>query len=292
MTLLDVIEVYNLHTGRDLDDVNAIFKDIEIDDRLDKDILIASIMDECGAMRVIYEKTGTFKYFSDNFFKKYKWNISKLLDTMDLEYNPISNKNWSWTETTEIEQNLDTEEGKEESRTRTNKGTQEVAKTGTQSTTNSGSTTNYKTGGQTTFNSGTQNTTENSTETNTISAMNNDNYQPDSKKVTNGEVERTDDLVEERQDNLTEEREDNLEETREDNLSEVRSDDLSETINANNDRTKNENLTWSETDKHIEEGSDNVIFQDLIEKERKVAQFSIYNWITKKYAHELFLLVY
>ena len=43
---------------------------------------------------------------------------------------------------------------------------------------------------------------------------------------------------------------------------------------------------------HVESGNDGVVYQDLIKKEREVAQFSIYGWIAKKYKSELFLLVY
>lgn len=228
MTLVDLIEVYNLNSDRDIDDVEGLFEDIDIDERLDKDILINSILDECGAMQVLYNTTGVFKRFSDNFFKKYKWSIGKLLDTLELRYDPIANKNMEWTETTQIEQNLDTSEEHDEDRTKTNTGT--------------------------------ESNQYNDDSTNTISAMNSDTYQPDNKSVTNGGNTRT--------------------------------DNLSEVINSDVSRTKNEALDWDETDKHIEKGADSVVFQDLIEKERKVAQFSIYNWITKKYAKELFLLVY
>ena len=75
VTLIDLIQIYNFDTDRDLNDMGSIFEDIDIDPRLDKDILIGSILDECGAKRCIYNTTPTFKYFSDNFFKKYKLNL-------------------------------------------------------------------------------------------------------------------------------------------------------------------------------------------------------------------------
>jgi hypothetical protein len=67
---------------------------------------------------------------------------------------------------------------------------------------------------------------------------------------------------------------------------------LEESINAGKDRSKNENLTWDEEDKHSESGYKDTIVQDLITKERKISEFSIYGWIAKKYAKEMFLLVY
>lgn len=244
MTLTDLIEVYNMNSGRSLDDIDAFFADIDIDERLDKDILIDSLLDECGAMNAIYTTTGVFKRFSDNFFKKYKWNIGKLLDTLELRYDPLANNNLEWTETTEIEQQLNTSEEAGEDRTKTNTGTQGIA------------------------NSGTQGNVYTDNKEDTVSAMNSDTYQPDTNSASSGSNTRTD------------------------NLNELRTDNLSEVIDSDRSRTKDESLDWSETDTHKETGAKNVVLQDLIEKERKVAQFSIYNWISKKYASELFLLVY
>lgn len=228
MNLVDIIQVFNMNSGNDIDDMEKFYADIDIDERIDKSTLVGVLLDECGAMDVLYSTTGTFKYFSDNFFKKYKWNIGKLLDTLDLEYDPIKNKNVEWTETTSIEQNLDTAEESGENRNRKNTGTQKNE--------------------------------YGEDETNTISAMNSGSYQPDNKSEKEG--------------------------------SNTRTDNLNEDITSSKDRNKNEALTWEETDKHVESGTNDIIVQDLIEKERRVAQFSVYGWIAKKYAHELFLLVY
>ena len=268
VTLIDIIQIGNFNSERDLNNTDWLYGDIDIDERLDKDILIDTLIDQCGAMRCIYNTTPIFKRFSDNFFKKYKWNIGKLIDTLELKYDPIINKSVNWTETTSIEQNLDTEEGIEENREKSNTGTQTKADTGTQTKADTGTQTKADTGTQTKADTGTQSNVYNETQENTISAMNSSTYQPDNKKETAGDNTRTD------------------------NLTSTRTDDLSETINATNDRNKNENLTWEETDTHKEDGLNNITFQELIEKERKVAEFSIYNWIAKKYSKELFLLVY
>ncbi len=292
MTLLDIIETYNTRYGYDLDDIGTIFKDIDIDARLDKGVLIGALLDECGAMDAIYTTTSTFKYFSDNFFKKYKWNIEKLINSLEFEYNPIENRKLDWTETTDIEQNLDTGETQSEERVKTNTGTQTRQDTGTQTNEDTGTQTNENTGTQTIANTGTQENEYDETETNTISAMNSNDYQPDNKKETDGSNTRTDDLLSTRTDNLTGTRTDDLTSTRTDDLTKLRTDDLEENINATNSRDKSEDLTWAETDTHSEHGTNNVSYQELIEKERKISQFSIYGWISRKYAKELFLLVY
>ena len=299
MTLLDIIETYNIMHDKPLDDMGSIYADIDIDERLDKDILIGALLDQCGAMRVIYETTPTFKYFSDNFFKKYKWNIGKLMDTLELRYDPLINKKLDWTETTDIEQNLDTEEEKSENRSKDNTGTQTNNNTGTQTTNDTGTQTKADTGTQTRKDTGTQTTEDTGTQENqyadnqenTISAMNASAYQPDNMKDTTGNNTRTDNLQSERTDNLQSQRTDNLQSQRTDNLQSQRTDNLNETIEASAARDKSEQLVWDETDTHSETGMTGDA-QSLIEKERKIAQFSIYNWITKKYANELFLLVY
>lgn len=164
MTFLDMIEIYNAKNGYELNDIEKLFDDIVLDSRLDKSTLIGVLLDHCGAMHCIYETTATFKYFSDNFFKKYEWNISKLVDSIELEYNPLENRKLHWTETTDITQNLDTSETSDEDRSKRNTGT--------------------------------QGSTYNENETNTISAMNSSNYEPDSKRDTSGSNTRTDNLSE------------------------------------------------------------------------------------------------
>lgn len=240
MTFLDMIELYNIAEGNELNDIESIFSDVVLDQRLDKSILAGVLLDYCGAMDCIYTTSPTFKYFSDNFFKKYSHNITKLCDTLTFQYDPLKNKNLEWTETTQIEQNLDTEED----RTRANTGTQGNSYSDTKSNSHS----------------------DTDNETNTISAMNSSSYEPDNKKdrSNSGQFSETD------------------------SGSNTRTDNLNERINA----TKGEDLNWDETDRHIESGTDGVAYQDLIQKERKLSEFNIYNWIANKYAHELFLLVY
>lgn len=252
MTFLDMIEMYNVTRGNELDDLEAMFSDIVLDQRLDKSTLIGVLLDHCGAMDCIYETTDTFKYFSNNFFKKYEWNITKLCDTLSFQYDPLKTKNIEWTETTSIEQNLDTEED----RTRANTGTQGTSFTDTKNNTHSD----------------TDRNSYEDTQTNTISAMNSSSYEPDNKRDTSGSGSTTN------TGNYTET----------DTGSNTRTDNLSERINA----TKGEDLNWNETDTHTESGTDGTPYQDLIQKERRQAEYNIYNWIAEKYAHELFLLVY
>lgn len=228
MTFLDIIELYNIEKGNELDDIESIFAGIDLDRRLDKSVLCGVLLDECGAMTSLYNTTPTFKYFSDNFFKKWKWSISKLIDTMEFEYEPIYNINKEWIEGTKIEQNLDTAEGIEENKNKKNTGN-------------------------------TKNEYKGDAER-TISAMNSNDYEPDKKSEQSGSNKWI--------------------------------DNLNEDITSESERNKNEALSWDETDTHKEKGIANANVQDLIQKERKISDFSIYGWIANRYAKELFLMVY
>ena len=276
MTYFDIVQSYNLMNNNNLNDITSIFDGIDIDSRVDKEILATTILDECGAMRCIYTTSVTFKVFSDNFFKKYKDAITKTLDALDIKYNPIQTIDFNWTETTDISQNLDTGEDTTENRTKTNTGSETTTGSNTESTSSNNSTE--------TNNTGTRTDSGNSTEENTVSAMNESTYQPDSHKTLATSNTRTDDLTETEETDFTESK---TAESTEETV-----DDKHETINATNNRTKNEQLTWGETDTHTEKGSKGFAYQDLIQKELKIRNFSIYSWIAKKYASELFLLIY
>ena len=308
VTYLDILEIYNLKHDKDLDDITAVFDGIDIDERVDVGILAGTILDECGAMRCIYNTSQTFKYFSDNFFARNKEAISRVLDALEVKYNPLESINFDWTETTGINQNLDTDESILEDRTKRNTGTQTTRNTGSSTVTETGSEDKVKTGNTTTSetgstskeNTGTQATEASGIEDSTVSAMNENTYQPDSHRTTSSDEVRTDNLEEVMTKNLTteegehtsEELTKNLATQTTDNLSEEVEDDKSENINANNNRNKNEVLTWNETDTHNERGSKGFAYQDLIQKELKIRNFSIYSWIAKKYAKDMFLLIY
>lgn len=244
MTYLDIVELWNIKNDKERGDVVGIFDGIVIDERIDKEVMAGVILSECGSMDTPFDTTEVFKYMSDNFFKKYEWNIKKLLDTLEFEYDPIKNKNLEWIETTNIEQNLDTTEATSRDKTRKN------------------------TGSQTTKDTGTQGNQWNESREDKISAMNSSSYQPDDTASGSGGNTRTDNLTRERTDNLN------------------------EIVDESVGKQKEEGLKWDETDTHKESGVNDVVVQDLIEKERKVAEFNVYTWIANKYAKDLFLLVY
>lgn len=85
------------------DDKNYIWSNADIDSRIDKDVLTSEIYGRAFNMRVLYKSIDVFKEQSDMFFKKWKWQISQLIDTMEYDYNPIWNKDGTITENRNVE---------------------------------------------------------------------------------------------------------------------------------------------------------------------------------------------
>lgn len=223
MNLIDILDIYSLE--RDSDDLTLMFSDYILDNRIAKDDMNAIILKELGASRPITTNPDTFKILFDTFFKKYSSNITKLIDTMYLEYNPLQNK--------DIQRKMNESEHRD-------------------STGNIDNTDKYDTNTDQTE-TGT-NTTEN-----TVSAYDASTYQPKDKSVTTPNLKTDNDVHHEGE----------------------TTSDIESTV---------------DTDKHIGEtieGKDGTeSYQSLIEQERKLAEFNIFNWIIKQMRRELFLLVY
>ena len=223
MNLIDTLDVYSLYNNSD--DMFLMFNDYILDERVDRDTLNTTIISELGAMRPITTDPDLFKILFDNFFKKYSNNITRLVDTMYLQYNPLHTK--------DITHALGENEHRE-------------------STGNIDNTDSYDT------NTDNQESGSSTTE-NTVSAYDSITYQPKDKSVTTPNTKIDNDVHHEGE-----------------TTSEIES-----TVDTE------KNLT--ETTK----GKDgDTSYQDLIEKERRIVEFNIYNWIVKQMRKELFLLVY
>ena len=90
ITLIDLLEIEQIKTGSD--DLFALLRGANIDERLDKDVLFNKMLVDLGNMTPLFDTTITFKVFYENFFKERARNISELLDTLEYDYNPIWNK--------------------------------------------------------------------------------------------------------------------------------------------------------------------------------------------------------
>lgn len=81
------------------------FDDADIDSRLDKAEIKMAILERCGTLLPLYTNSEMFKTFSDSFFARRKYIITKLIDTTELEYNPINNYDREETITREYNDN-------------------------------------------------------------------------------------------------------------------------------------------------------------------------------------------
>lgn len=211
MNLIDVLDLYALEQHSS--DLTLMLQDYTLDSRIDRTILNRVIIKELGARRCLTNTPQIFKFMLEEFFDKWNYNIGKLIDTMYLEYDPLSNKNITRTE--------DSKDTRDDTigNTRTDDLTTE---------------------------------TDNNTKLNT-SAYDVDTYQPRTENIVDGTVKDTGTV------------------TDEGSLNRVDTGDL-------------DIKEWGK------DGQDS--YQKLVEQERKLSQFNIYNWIIQQMRKELFLLVY
>lgn len=199
MNLIDLLDVYSaIHNSNEM---FLLFADYPLDDRIDKDTMNTVIIKELGASRPISTDPDMFKILLDTFFKKYSLNITRLVDTMYLEYNPLHTKDMVEGEHRHSVGDIDNTDKYDTSSSNEDK----------------------------------------------TSAYDSSTYQPDkygeSKVEHNGET----------------------------------TSDIESTV---------------DTDKYIKGKDGQESYQSLVEQERRLAEFNIFNWIIKQMRKELFLLVY
>lgn len=245
MNLISLMEIYNLQESNKPVNFFAIFDDIKLDARLNKQTLLNKIMQECGAMQPIYTTTSVFKLFSDNFFELHYEQIKKLTDTLYFEYTPIWNKDGTIREIVSRELNEDINRGIDTTNNKVVSDTELTNDTDAGTINNNGS-----------------------VETVT-SAFNESSYQPSTKDNSDNTEIR--DLIESHNTNR--------------NL-------IDKTVESTDDIT---NRGEDETTalKRVEQGNIGVTStQSLIQEERMLHEFNIYQWIVDKYRNELMLCVY
>lgn len=199
MNLIDILDIYSLMN--DSNDMFLLLNDYPLDNRIDRQTMNTVIIKELGASRPITTDPDTYKILLDTFFKKYSSNITRLVDTMYLEYSPLHTKDITETEHRHSLGDIDN----------TDKYT-------------------------------TDNTTEGK-----VSAYDNPQYQPKELDTSGSKHEG---------------------ET---------TSDIESTV---------------DTSKTIVGKDGQESYQSLIEQERRLAEFNIFNWIIKQMRKELFLLVY
>ena len=98
MNLIDILTEYAIAHDHS-DKLFLMLQDYTIDNRINRETLNRIIIKDLGTMRPITTYTEVYKMLVDTFFEKYEDNIKRLLDTLDINYNPIQNKNITESET-------------------------------------------------------------------------------------------------------------------------------------------------------------------------------------------------
>lgn len=199
MTLYDLLDLYAFQN--DSNDLTLMLQDYELDERIDREMFNNIIIKDLGGMVPTSNTPEVFKFMLETFFKKWKYNIGKELDTMYLQYNAINNVDIARKRGEGIKRNTESKEDNE------SHATVEV----------------------------------------TTSAYDVETYQPKTKTETDT--------------------------------------NSSDTYNQEENATLNRDET--ETGHRP-----NQSFQELINQERELSEFNIYNWILERMRKELFLLVY
>lgn len=93
MNVLDVLALMEA-TGKTRDSFQWMMDNADVDKRLDKSTMIGMVLKECGALVPMYKEMDAFMFNHTLWFKANKLVISHLCDTLDYEYNPIENYDW------------------------------------------------------------------------------------------------------------------------------------------------------------------------------------------------------
>lgn len=213
MNLMDIVAIGKIYGNDD----KGLWKDIVLDERLNKDILITQIVVNCSQMTPLLNTWDSFKMCSDAFFAKWSYQITKLCDTLDFQYNPIWNKDG----TVKYVKNSDRENSRNVSDDYTENN----------------------------------DTTGNSTTNNEVSAYDSSTYQPHDKDSTNYSDNKD--------------------------------------IGSKRDTDTKESEGYAENYTEIQQGNIGVTTtQQMIKEEQALYDFSIYEWIVKRYRNELFIRVF
>lgn len=279
MTLIELLDFYSYLNGSD--DLTLMLNDYNLDNRLNKNILNMTILSELGAMRPRVNDSKLFKELLENFFNKYSFNITRLVDTMYYDYNPLTNVDYTTTKDEDVNVVENTDSLQNISRGLNESSERDIVES------------NHRTSDATVVNTDSNTKTDNTTTTtdetleHLKSAYDEVTYSPDFKEIKNNQVRNTGTTS--TQGTGTS---DIDSETTSDNRTD---DDLTRQTNENSRKTDNVDKTTDtdrlETDRVFGKMGETT-YQKLIEQERKLAEFNIYNWIIKQMRGELFLLVY
>ena len=90
MNIIDLCEIYAINADAG-SNYNAIFADVQLDNRLQISDFCTLLFQKYGNATPAYNTTNVYKLFSDAWFSRNADTITRTLDALELEYNPIEN---------------------------------------------------------------------------------------------------------------------------------------------------------------------------------------------------------
>ena len=248
-------------------------KQAKFDSRIDTDLLVGKIIEVCGNMTPVHNTTDSFLYFHKLFFKMWEKQISKLLDTMDYEYEPLENYRRAERLTLNANENITGSNSTNGSNTNDESSTtKDTYKDSNKSNSSSNSSGNES-----------SSSSDSSTAEEKTSAYNESVYQPESQTTKKGSANGNKNSSAESSSN------ENSESSSEDSRQSTNT--YSRTNQQNSNYTKG--TTNGKTEDNTIRGLNGLFTtQQLIKQEREIAEFNVYQWIVTKYMEELFICVF
>lgn len=240
---------------------NTLFQGLQLPEGLNKDAVINEIMLQCAELEIVYPSIDIMKLAITTWSLANQYTWQKLYDTMVVEYNPIWNVDANVTETLTGSENRD------------------IARTGSGSnnrTVNLADNETINISDNKTINLA-DNETVNITDTESVKGFNSDTWAENHKNVKAG----TDNTTHTGTDNTTRTGTDNITHTGTDNIA------TTDTESVDDDVTRSETRTQRRT------GNIGVTTtQQMLEQERKIAEFNMINYIAQSFKQRFCLLIY
>lgn len=302
MTLNDLFHVYAMRHGTE---TAGMLQDYVLDTRLSRADLNDMILLELGDRIPYYNETTVLKYAIDNWFATHNKNIKRLIDALELEYNPLTPKE-EWEDTTE---NKDRNEDVNRNIIKQREfDTDETKRFGSEETTtydtedklthNTTDTVTYDNKLAITANDTVEDVNSN-TDTNEISAYNSSGYQPQAKVTTRGDTTSTVTKAESNDKSGKDIDKVTGTETKDKSGTDSTAksgEDSNTTTGTITDTEEGKDREASITENNTEErhlyGRDVESIANIIEDELRLAKWNIYEWIVNNLGEKICLGIF
>lgn len=260
---------------------STIFDNMLLPDTIDRDLTIDAIMEKYGTKPLFRTDPAWLKYFIASWSRKNSYTWSKLQQTTLEEYNPIFNYD-------RTEETTDTRTGAE-NMTGSNSERENNTNSGSAATTGNDSKETKNRGGISTDSSGssTESTTYGKTVENTISADNALGYQPDNKQANAG----TDSVKNSNDQNVEESHNDTTNESAAHKETSETSGKTDRSLTGSSEQNRETKESYMHT-MHVYGNIGVTTTQQMLESERELVKFNIYDFIADSFANEFCLMIY